>query len=109
VVSKSLTLIRVTGWNYIAAAAQSSSRRLFRIPGKPIGQDEKRGCPKPDEDAETLAMCLGFDRLSSRRVPNHNGTDDRSEPEDEAKVAEEIELSGFHEVSLKGEEVCPSS
>lgn len=103
-VSKSLTSIRVTGRNYIAAAL----RRLFRIPVKPIGQDEERGCPETYEDAETLPMSLGFDSLSSRRVPNHNGSDDRSEPEDEAKVAEEIELSGFHEVSLEGGEVCPS-
>lgn len=53
-------------------------------------------------------MALGFDGLSPRRVPNDDRSDDGSESEDEAEIAEENELPVFHEISWEDGEGMPS-
>jgi hypothetical protein len=71
---------------------------LIGLTAKTVRQDEKRGGPQANEDAEAFSVCLGVGRVASGQEPDCNRSDDRGEPEEETDAAELAVLRGLHGV-----------
>ena len=80
----------------ICAKLCKTSGRLLRVAVEAIRENEESRSPQSDEDSKSLRVRLSLGELSASEKPNGDGTDDGRESKDEAKLAEDFELCGFH-------------